>query len=247
MKLSLLKKKIKHKLHFVQFIIIVRVRNEHPKIFNTRTSLFISQRASLSKLPNSESGHFEDGNSPSNPWLSWISRGGPVMSWPSSTARRHWCMQMYCCSVWTIHTRSFLIAQTIPKMSTYFDTKICWSILSNVMNVPLRPTPALQWTTIGLWSGLTFSLNARTNLANVWGGFGTPKSGHVVKWKCWMILLTSPCRWNVLLAKLFLFFFLSFFKISLAIHLWDFLLNQIYILNFKYVYIYIYIFLSFFF
>lgn len=132
-------------------------------------------------------------NLPSNPWLSWISRGGPVMSWPSNTARRHWCMQMYCCSVWTIHTRSFLIAHTIPNMSTYLDTSICCSILSNVMNVPLRPTPALQWTTIGLWSGLTLSLNARTNLANVWGGFGTPKSGHVVKWKCWITLFASPC------------------------------------------------------
>lgn len=123
------------------------------------------------------------------------------MSWPSNTAKRHWCMQMYCCSVWTIHTRSFLIAHTIPKMSTYLDTRICCSILSNVMNVPLRPTPALQWTTIGLWSGLTLSLNARTNLANVWGGFGTPKSGHVVKWKCWITRFASPC-WRKRLWKL---------------------------------------------
>lgn len=130
---------------------------------------------------------------PSNPWLSWISRGGPVVSCPSRTARRHWWMQMYCCSVWTIQTRSFLIAQTIPKMSTYFDTRICCSILSRVIKVPLRPTPALQWTTMGLWSGLTRSLKARTNLAKVWGGLGTPKSGQVVKWKCCITLFTSPC------------------------------------------------------
>lgn len=44
--------------------------------------------------------------SPSYPWLSCISRGGPVFSLPSRTAMRHWWMQMYCCSVWTIHTRS---------------------------------------------------------------------------------------------------------------------------------------------
>lgn len=130
---------------------------------------------------------------PSNPWLSCISRGGPVVSWPSKTAKRHWWMQMYCCSVWTIQTLSFRIAQTIPKMSTYFDTNICCNILSRVMKVPLRPTPALQCTTMGLWSGLTRSLNARTNLARVWGGLGTPKSGQVVKWKCCITLFTSPC------------------------------------------------------
>lgn len=129
---------------------------------------------------------------PSNPWLSWISRGGPVVSCPSRTAKRHWWIQIYCCSVWTIQTRSFLIAQTIPKISTYFDTRICCSILSKVMKVPLRPTPALQWTTMGLWSGLTRSLNARTNLAKVCGGLGTPKSGQVVKWKCCITLFTSP-------------------------------------------------------
>jgi len=129
---------------------------------------------------------------PSNPWLSWISRGGPVVSCPSRTAKRHWWIQIYCCSVCTIQTRSFLITQTIPKISTYFDTRICCSILSKVMKVPLRPTPALQWTTMGLWSGLTRSLNARTNLAKVCGGLGTPKSGQVVKWKCCITLFTSP-------------------------------------------------------
>ena len=44
------------------------------------------------------------------------------------------------------------------------DKDQTWSILSSAMNVPDRPTPALQWTTIGLCSGLTRSLNARTNL-----------------------------------------------------------------------------------
>jgi hypothetical protein len=41
----------------------------------------------------------------------------------------------------------------------------------------------LQWTTMGRWSGATRSLKARTNRTRVWGGLGTPKSGHVVKWK----------------------------------------------------------------
>ena len=50
------------------------------------------------------------------------------------------------------------------------------------MNVPERPTPAEQWTIIGLLlSGVHRSRKARTNFTNVLGGSGTPKSGHVVK------------------------------------------------------------------
>ena len=96
-------------------------------------------------------------------------------------------MQMYCCSVWTIQTRSLRISYTIPKMSTTSYFRIPCRIRSKAMKVPLLPTPALQWsadqlrsrskfsktkvhsshlqwTTIGRCSGLTRSLNARTNL-----------------------------------------------------------------------------------
>lgn len=59
-------------------------------------------------------------------------------------------------------------------------------------NSKFEETIYLQWTTIGLWSGGTLSLNALTNLTNVWGGFGTPKSGQVVKWKCLTTLWVSP-------------------------------------------------------
>ena len=168
-------------------------------------------------------------SSSSNASLSCISSGCLwSYSFPSRTARRHWkkrlnivfvwgehfivtwWMQMYCCSVWTIQTLSFLISYTIPKMSTTSNFLIPCRILSMAIIVPDRPTPALQWATIGLCSGLTRSLNALTNLkrahynqqsrtkhhnphlTRVWGGSGTPKSGQVVKWKCLMVLTVSP-------------------------------------------------------
>jgi len=160
---------------------------------------------------------------PSNPSFPWISRGeGMSFSFPSRTARRHWWMQMYCCSVWTIQTckyqkqkmvlpciksltdtdcslgeptLSLRMLYTIPKISTMSDFRICCRIRSRAMKVPDRPTPALQWTTMGRTrssSGWTRSRNARTNLTRVWGGSGTPKSGHVVKWKCFIRRHVSP-------------------------------------------------------
>lgn len=73
------------------------------------------------------------------------------------------------------------------------NTCICWIKRSRAMNVPDRPTPALQWTTIGLWASVeTRSRNDRTKRINVVGGSGTPKSGHVLKWKWRIILLDSP-------------------------------------------------------
>jgi len=132
-------------------------------------------------------------SSSSNASLSCISSGCLwSYSLPSRTANRHWWMQMYCCSVWTIHTLSFLISYTIPKISTTSYFLMPWRIRSMAIMVPDLPTPALQWTTIGRCSGLTRSRNARTNLTNVWGGSGTPKSGQVVKWKCRMVLTVSP-------------------------------------------------------
>ena len=54
-------------------------------------------------------------SSSSKPSLWCISRASlSSCSLPSSTLRRHWWMQMYCCSVCTIHTRSFLISYTMP-------------------------------------------------------------------------------------------------------------------------------------
>ncbi len=67
-----------------------------------------------------------------------------------------------------------------------------WSSRSRAMKVPERPTPALQWTTIGLWSVETRSRKQRTKRISVVGGSGTPKSGHVVKWKCRMMRDDSP-------------------------------------------------------
>lgn len=52
----------------------------------------------------------------------------------------------------------------------------------------------LQCTTIGLLeSGRTRSRNALTNFTRVTGGSGTPKSGHVVKWKCLTMRDWSSC------------------------------------------------------
>lgn len=67
-------------------------------------------------------------------------------------------------------------------MSTLSYLLILKRILSNAMNVPERPTPAEQWTTIGLFVSMEHrSRNALTNFTKVCGGSGTPKSGHVVK------------------------------------------------------------------
>ncbi len=71
-------------------------------------------------------------------------------------------------------------------------TCICWIRRSRAIKVPDRPTPALQWTTIGLWSVETRSRKDLTNRMSVVGGSGTPKSGHVLKWKWRMIRLDSP-------------------------------------------------------
>lgn len=45
---------------------------------------------------------------PSYPWLTCVGDMEFVLSFPSSTVNKHWCMQIYCDSVWTIHTRSTL-------------------------------------------------------------------------------------------------------------------------------------------
>jgi hypothetical protein len=77
------------------------------------------------------------------------------------------------------------------------DFRICWRMRSRAIKVPDLPTPALQWTTMGRTrscSGWTRSRNALTNLTKVWGGSGTPKSGHVVKWKCFIKRHWSPCK-----------------------------------------------------
>lgn len=96
-------------------------------------------------------------------------------------------------SFWTIHTRSLRISCTIPNISTVSYFLMCWRIRSNAINVPDLPTPAEQCTTIGLLLSVVIrSRNDRTNLTNVFGGSGTPKSGHVVKWKCLTIRYWSP-------------------------------------------------------
>ena len=71
-------------------------------------------------------------------------------------------------------------------------TCICWIKRSRAIKVPDRPTPALQWTTMGLWSVETRSRKDRTKRIKVVGGSGTPKSGHVLKWKWRIIRLESP-------------------------------------------------------
>lgn len=93
---------------------------------------------------------------------------------------------------WPCDNLPFLIAHTIPKISTVSFTWMDCSIRSNVMNVPDRPTPALQCTQIGRCSVPTRSRNALTNRTKVCGGFGTPKSGHVIKWKCLMMRCSLP-------------------------------------------------------
>ena len=70
---------------------------------------------------------------------------------------RTWWMQMYCCSVWTIQTRSLRISYTIPKMSTTSYFRIPCRIRSKAMKVPLLPTPALQGSTDRLRSRSKFS------------------------------------------------------------------------------------------
>lgn len=111
---------------------------------------------------------------------------------PSRTQSRHWWTHTYCCSVCTIHTLSFLRSWTMEKMSNVSRSLISCRRRSSTMNVPDRPTPALQWTSIGPHSLIIWSLTMRTNLIKLWGRSGTPKSGQAVKWKCLMGRVTLP-------------------------------------------------------
>ena len=45
---------------------------------------------------------------------------------------------------------TFLWLNNFRQLTAIFLTCICWINLSNAMKVPDRPTPALQWTTMGL-------------------------------------------------------------------------------------------------
>lgn len=47
-------------------------------------------------------------------------------------------------SVCTMDIRYDLISDTSPKMSTNSCSRMCCKSLSRAMNVPVRPTPALQ-------------------------------------------------------------------------------------------------------
>ena len=59
-----------------------------------------------------------------------------TVCWLSVTSRRT--------SVCTMKHLRYLIDWTNPKISTLFSASICFSCVCMVMNVPVRPTPALQ-------------------------------------------------------------------------------------------------------
>ena len=85
--------------------------------------------------------------------------------------------------VWTIRTLCVLMRFTKPYTLTEVSLWILSSIESSVINVPVLPTPALQWTSRGgpvslLWPLCVLRINAINDVAN----FGTPWSGHAVKW-----------------------------------------------------------------
>ena len=79
------------------------------------------------------------------------------------------------------------------KSNTKQLTKI--SDESTRQNVPDRPIPALQWMTAGPTptSRLPVSRTFDRKERNAVGDVGTPKSGHVVYWKCSISRLSPVC------------------------------------------------------
>jgi hypothetical protein len=89
---------------------------------------------------------------------------------------------------------------TKPNTSTFRSEVIMSSMASITMKVPVRPTPALQCTTMApAYCGLQFFTFFR-NLSMPMGVKGTPKSGQLVKCS-WVtsrgvLELSLPCCYN---------------------------------------------------
>ena len=82
-------------------------------------------------------------------FLMWILRSFALISvypdWMAS-CRTSW-IKTYCSSTWTMIFLSRRNDITNPNTSTVFSAAIRCSMESTTMNVPVLPTPALQWTT----------------------------------------------------------------------------------------------------
>ena len=129
--------------------------------------------------------------------------------------------------VWTIFMRCCLILLMTPDTSTIFSFSTCSRIVSMAMNVPVRPTPALesmdswslhdtsyhsihthlQWSSMGPCNGLYSCLirqwKARMGVAYS----GTPWSGQEVKWY-WVIMwacceIPSNCEIETIISRQF--------------------------------------------
>ncbi len=72
-----------------------------------------------------------------------------------------------------------------PKETTSFVTNKIWPKTEGKWS-------NLQWTMIGPPSGPTLPRTNRTNLTRDWGFSGVPKSGHAMKWKCFILRTWSP-------------------------------------------------------
>lgn len=93
---------------------------------------------------------------------------------------------------WIMLTRDCLILYRQPSTSTFPSDLACSRRYSRAMKVPVRPTPALQWTTTGPSLLFVSELRyLRRNNINDVGCDGTPWSGHAVKWKC-VTVMWSP-------------------------------------------------------
>lgn len=79
---------------------------------------------------------------------------------------------------WTRKFRWWRISQTTLKMDTWPSSSSCCINESRATKVPVRPTPALQWTKMGpRWSEYT-ELICRMNLMIPCGCSGAMKSFH---------------------------------------------------------------------
>ena len=77
--------------------------------------------------------------------LSSFARISVYPAWMASN-KTSW-IKIYCSSTWTMMFLSHRNDITYPNTSTVFSAAIRCSMASTTINVPVLPTPALQWTT----------------------------------------------------------------------------------------------------
>ena len=85
--------------------------------------------------------------------------------------------------VWTMWTLCLLICVRNSYTLTVFSSLILSNMESRRMKVPVRPTPALQWTNMGLFSFWWWWCSRRMKVMREVAYLGTPLSGQPRNWK----------------------------------------------------------------